>query len=191
MLIREHTWGQKSEPSLRRMFEGMSTVITCDPDASGAIVLWQAGRFVDARSLTDPNALRWISDTAKLKLNGRVTLVIEAVFSRNKLSSLTMARRAGYVVGAVALCAPLGVEMVQVWASTWQNWTLRELDASPTKASEKTRPMRSDAVRAAYDAFCERAVPGWSGFDDKRAEGMRCAVGIGHWWLKEVARCWS
>lgn len=179
MNIIEHAWRVENHEELSRVFSGHNQhFVSCDPDANGAIVVWQKGepRLVLPIAFIGEN----LDTLAELCAGGvRVLAIVETQFmSANMMSTITMARRAGYVIGLLSFLAKSGAEVVSVVPSTWQYPIARTLGIKGALRNGMTK----EVSRRAYEAWCERSVEGWHGFTAARKQGCMDALGIGNWW---------
>ncbi len=188
MNIIEHSWGPKSKVALRKAFDGCDSFLTCDPDANGALAFYSRGDVVACKSLADPQFFSWMEATVQARgYRGvsRLVLVMETQFMKvNIMSTVTMARRAGYIAGALAMCSRTGIALVNVAPATWQN---------PLGSAQGIAPGQMDREKRKQLAFtlcapiAEKIVPGWHGHSSEQQQGIADTLGIGQWWRNVCA----
>lgn len=184
----EHGWSERSGPGILRGLSGASYYFSCDPDDNGALAIWNRAGFVECRGVSDPSFLSWLEGNVKIVGLGRLVLVMETQFlSFNQRSTITMARRAGFVAGALASFARRGVELVNVTPASWQNATARNALGWTKIPKGKTKEM----ARTVHERWCSAHVSGWDGLSVDRQQGVIDAYGIGYWWRKICAGEWS
>lgn len=188
MKIVEHSFSKREGAALRKAFRGCDTFVCSDPDANGAMAVYSRGDMVAVKSLSDPTFFAWMELSVRERFfgAGRIVAVIETQFvSANRNSTVTMARRAGYIAGALAMCSRTGVEVINVVPASWQYPTAQAIGMAGKLSSEQLKK----AAMSANKALCE-SVHGWFGHTAAQQQGIADTLGIGQWWRNLCAGVW-